>query len=357
MSAIGPVGYKLLRQTNYYYFSSSAVLLYEYMVTLPDEITCVWMKKWTLTAFLVLAIRYFMIMTAVSNIFQMMGILCLSTTWMVSILQIMDYLPSTAFAALRIYALCPSKRRLVGLVLVLGLAPMVCNGISTGTTEFIAEAGIAGKSDRYCYMPVKPSAFTSRFFTDYSICKSQFSSTPDQDQTKSTRLNMLAGDYTSQGAILIQDIVVLVITWSSTYRQWKNGQAVGIAMSLTTCLLRDGTAYFLVMLSLNVAQIAIFDPYDGQVLGPFVNAVPLMLASRFILNLRQANEPIEREAPSQPWSSAVFKRSAVPIGNISEPLDIGNDDVHTDDEGEYEAEGSETAHVSMDSEPSEPQNV
>ena len=64
-------------------------------------------------------------------------------------------------------------------------------------------------------------------------------------QTATSRLGLclsssLLGEFVTLGALLLQDVLVLGLTWIKTYRQWRDSRRANIFPSLSQCLLRDG---------------------------------------------------------------------------------------------------------------------
>ncbi|EKM52015.1 uncharacterized protein PHACADRAFT_199517 [Phanerochaete carnosa HHB-10118-sp] len=45
-------------------------------------------------------------------------------------------------------------------------------------------------------------------------------------------------------SLVLADTTVLVLTWMKTFRHWREARRI-IRASLATCLLRDGTIYFM----------------------------------------------------------------------------------------------------------------
>ena len=54
-------------------------------------------------------------------------------------------------------------------------------------------------------------------------------------------LLMNLGLWSARACLLAADVTVVVLTWLKTVRQWRVARSLDIKMSLTTCLLRDGT--------------------------------------------------------------------------------------------------------------------
>lgn len=46
--------------------------------------------------------------------------------------------------------------------------------------------------------------------------------------------------YTTRAAMMLADILVVVITWIKTFKEWNTARQLKLSLSVTTCLLRDG---------------------------------------------------------------------------------------------------------------------
>ncbi|EKM57690.1 uncharacterized protein PHACADRAFT_182150 [Phanerochaete carnosa HHB-10118-sp] len=253
------------------------------------------------------------------------------------ILTAISYFPVTLSFALRVFALWPDKRALAGVVFTLGLAPVITNGEDMGWAA-----------------------------TSYS---SPLKLTITTWITPSLRLlihvTALPGDFVAQGAMLTQEILVIGLTWARTYRQWREAQHIGVpvlwnqAPTSPTNIAHhrynifchharfecnpDGDllcAFFVDNAHPVDAEISP-QPSKGEIIGGIMNTMPLVLTSRFILNLRQLSEPSEERSFRQPWSSSIFRVSPGTLGNISEPLDLGEYNAYEDNDGEAASEGVE----------------
>ncbi|RDX49773.1 hypothetical protein OH76DRAFT_511381 [Lentinus brumalis] len=88
--------------------------------------------------------------------------------------------------------------------------------------------------------------------------------------------------------VLLGDVLVLFITWHSTYRMWRDGRTARFRASLSTLLLRDGTIYFIVILILSALQLLFLFVNDVRnIETTFADTLMPLLISRLILNLRE----------------------------------------------------------------------
>ncbi|EKM54310.1 uncharacterized protein PHACADRAFT_258091 [Phanerochaete carnosa HHB-10118-sp] len=152
--------------------------------------------------------------------------------------------------------------------------------------------------------------------------------------------------YVSRGSSIVADTIVLVLTWIKTFGHWRDVRRANIGVSLTTCLLRDGTIYFIALLVINIAQPLTYNfsadlspvgVFVASPVGAFVAVLPPVLINRFMINLRT----VESEVPDcsvsvtdwqQGQSTLQFERSMNRLGNIGGPLYDGWSDEPYNDE-------------------------
>ncbi|EKM50966.1 uncharacterized protein PHACADRAFT_199792 [Phanerochaete carnosa HHB-10118-sp] len=131
---------------------------------------------------------------------------------------------------------------------------------------------------------------------------------------------------------IIIDLLVVIATWRRTFQYWKDISRSQCPPTISACLLRDGTVYFFALLLVNIAQILTRSPTLAPV-SPLTTAMPPILVSRFMLNLRQVrSEPSTQSCSAviptfEPTlSSADYGAFTSIIGNIGEPLVHGCDE-------------------------------
>ncbi|KAI0758527.1 hypothetical protein BC629DRAFT_1550788 [Irpex lacteus] len=82
--------------------------------------------------------------------------------------------------------------------------------------------------------------------------------------------------------VLLSDMGVLLITWTKTFGSIRQLRKMHIA-SVTECLVRDGTLYFIAMLGLNICALVV---QDLTLILSVVHTISAVLISRFLLDLR-----------------------------------------------------------------------
>ncbi|KAI0803011.1 hypothetical protein BC629DRAFT_89367 [Irpex lacteus] len=91
-------------------------------------------------------------------------------------------------------------------------------------------------------------------------------------------------------AVILGDILVLAVTWFKTARLYNEARRQRKNFPLATMLFRDGTLYFVILLTLNILQIIEANVpvlLSMDVSEPFQEVLPSIIICRFILNLRQ----------------------------------------------------------------------
>ncbi|KAI8978294.1 hypothetical protein BD414DRAFT_150706 [Trametes punicea] len=104
--------------------------------------------------------------------------------------------------------------------------------------------------------------------------------------------------YTIAGRVclIVGDMIVLAITWHSTFGIAKAVSIMRMRMSLTNAILKDGTLYFVCLLILNVVNIIINAIPNSSAVSAFQDPITSILVSRFLLNLRDTLGNNERSS-------------------------------------------------------------
>ncbi|GJE85359.1 hypothetical protein PsYK624_014380 [Phanerochaete sordida] len=258
--------------------ATGVLLLYEYALTLPQEFETVWRRKWNATSLLLLLIRWTMVLLGVCSFLQpiqksLVSPRCNIRIWILTIVRIICWAEIDFFIAFRLSAIWGHNRLLFAAIFVLGLAPVITNTISASISL-------------PAYSPHLPGCF---YKLRIAIPPSNFE--------RSWKMYLCHEKYTH------------------TTRCHRAGSHMG-------------TGYFFVLFALNVAQIAVFNSQHA-LLTQFLQAIPLILASRFMMNLRQLGNRADWDTEAQPWtnySTVVFNPNAsYTLGNIGQYLDLGDE--------------------------------
>ncbi|OCH90647.1 hypothetical protein OBBRIDRAFT_793088 [Obba rivulosa] len=203
------------------------------------------------------------------------------------------------FSAIRIYTITAGNWLLASVVFTLSIVPM-----ATNTYGFFAS---------YVFQIVQ-------FPGDIAECTLGRTISPDVilDLTIVTRT-----------CAITADVILLATTWVKTYSSWRSAKRNKISCPLTTMLLKDGTLYFFVLLSLNVISIAgVSTNVFIDTAGSFATPLQAIIVSHFLINLRQVargpqngNSEDTGGATSCPANSSL--RFISFIDNMGEHLDHG----------------------------------
>ncbi|EKM50963.1 uncharacterized protein PHACADRAFT_212866 [Phanerochaete carnosa HHB-10118-sp] len=131
---------------------------------------------------------------------------------------------------------------------------------------------------------------------------------------------------------ILADLLVVIVTWRSTFQHWKKISRPLSTATISSCLLRDGTIYFLALLLVNVAEVLTHHPTFNPV-SVLLTSMPPVLVNRFMLNLRQVHFKSSFQSYSAVIPSFHPRHSETDygtftsiIGNIGEPLLHGYDE-------------------------------
>ncbi|KAI0740828.1 hypothetical protein C8Q76DRAFT_689554 [Earliella scabrosa] len=142
----------------------------------------------------------------------------------------------------------------------------------------------------------------------------------------------------SKAATIAADAILIVLTWIKTYGIHKVSAQLEIRTPLATLLLRDGTAYFIILLSIQV--VIIVSRQNGSQTSIWIfwsyfdQTFTVIFLSRFMLNLRglyfsdSNGSRGEGLTSRQAISNLCFTRSFV-VGNLGALLSLPSFETHS----------------------------
>ncbi|KAH9889273.1 hypothetical protein C8Q73DRAFT_654019 [Cubamyces lactineus] len=289
--------YPRLLTENYCIIASSALLWFDFALTLPTEYRRIWKRRFTGATIVYLLTRY---IAVIERIFFVLEVLvwnstdpvfrCGGITHTDDTLLFLNYLAFSAFTCLRVYGVWGRDWKPLLIVLPLTLVKPICT---------IYEATR--------YIPVQAGPPFGCVYI-YTIA----------DTSVATKATTIAAD-----AILI------VLTWIKTFGIKRDSMQAGVRAPLATLVLRDGTAYFLILLVIQLVTIIsnqvslsltiwLVWPYFDQVLT-------VIFLSRFMLDLRGlyfADRAGREAETSLHWSDVQFHgfTAANVVGNLGATL-------------------------------------
>ncbi|RPD59958.1 hypothetical protein L227DRAFT_575959 [Lentinus tigrinus ALCF2SS1-6] len=281
------------------------LVLCEYFVHLPREVELFWKRRVTGASVLFLSNRYLMPLSELVQILTygpMSEKSCANITDIIPAITLLPYFPWAAFSALRTYALCGRHFGLpVGiLVLLLSSVPIGVNFVDYRWLSSTADPVLG------CLEQVAEPPHLRKNFT-----------------------------IASRTCLIASDLVVLCVTWRATYRATRLARVTGKKSkdTFSGTLLRDGTIYFLTLVTLNtlhllftVLSIASNTPIAVSYITIFTEPITSILVSRFILNLQEVNQTISPELTSLSagQSSIYFTKTRI-IGSLGSSLPFPSD--------------------------------
>lgn len=270
--------------------AASAFILYEYVISMNNEVEFVWKSRPGASSILLLSLRWTLLAQAVMILLPSPSIEECSTRTVIQLVPTLLGLIQTAvFSALRVFAISDHNRYVFGVVLLLGLTPVVLN------THALIKHGV-------------PVGYISKRVQDSFVCN------PPTPELLTAAIGYAYG---GRLPLIISESLVVGLTWAKTYRVFLTGHRLGVASSLTTCLLRDGSLYFIIFLIINVASIVLLmHPTTGPI-SPVLDIIPPVLTARFIMNLRFAAVTPSYSAPPQMSRHTLCFAQAQPISTIS----------------------------------------
>ncbi|RDX46396.1 hypothetical protein OH76DRAFT_1420278 [Lentinus brumalis] len=114
----------------------------------------------------------------------------------------------------------------------------------------------------------------------------------------------------TRSSVIIGDMIVLGVSWYKTYSTWRVAKSAAIKASFAATILRDGTIYFLMFLTINILHLVF------SLKGLFTDSIVIfqdpiisILVSRFILNLRDIDTSGGPSTLTQPGGASQWNQS------------------------------------------------
>lgn len=292
-----------INTTTYVEYCAACLVAYEFVITFAQEVSVVWGRKFTATSLLLLGVRWVMVVAPIITIVPWPDTWCPEIYFLNGGIFIASTALVAIFSALRVYALWRDSRfrhLLTVIVFLLSAVPVATN--------------IFGMSRTVAANLVLPP------YTE--ICTDAIHVSPKVNE---------ALLYFTRSSVIAADVLVLVLTWARSFRQFREMRALKLSSSVTTVLLRDGTVYFLTLLIMNILLLVTFTASglsEGGQIDTVLQVMPPVLVQRFMLNLRGLNRTADSTHASDrglPSASVAFVVPSGFLGNIGEPLDHGED--------------------------------
>ncbi|KAI0710721.1 hypothetical protein C8Q76DRAFT_798256 [Earliella scabrosa] len=254
--------YHILVIENYCVIATTTLLWFDFGLTFTTEVRRIWRRKFSGATLVYLLMRY----TAfIERVFYTLEVLiwnssdqtCGGITHTDDVLIILNYLGFAAFTTLHVYGVWGRDSKLFLIVPLTLVRPIL---YSIEAASYVP--GQAGPPlGCVYYMTISDKSLAHcRFYT------------------------------TSRAATVASDTTLLVLIWIKTYGIHKDSVRLGIRTPLATLLLRDGTAYSIVLLLFQILMIVsgqIGEPSIVFFVWPYFDQVlRAIMLTRFMLDLR-----------------------------------------------------------------------
>ncbi|KAI0694612.1 hypothetical protein BC835DRAFT_1306237 [Cytidiella melzeri] len=258
-------GLQAIQVGNFINIALMFVVLYDVVITFGQEIEVIWCygtrgKNTIAASILFLANRYLAILYGIVGFVAgtvPLTTTCTAVTRLTEAIVLGLILCFALISAYRVYALQVWKCQLLAaLVFLLNLVPFTIN--------------------LYAFTRYTPAAIGPSF----SPCAVIDPLAPalEIQFVRACRLSAIAAD-----------ALVLLLTLAKTVPNWIEARKLKIAVPLSTALIQDGSAYFCVLLIMNIFQMITFAVWETEFLTTFIYILTPVLSCRLILNLRQVN--------------------------------------------------------------------
>ncbi|KAH9889400.1 hypothetical protein C8Q73DRAFT_707436 [Cubamyces lactineus] len=268
---------KTLINESYYTFAAFALLSFEYVITLDREVRLVWGRKVTGATVLFVLNRYWLFLeyiTQVVTTFPISEKSCNVVGYMAIVGNAGPPFVWAAFSALRGYALS-GRRFWVALAILLFYVPhitLTCiyytrlvPALAPPPFNCLLASHIAEDTWIQWVLSILTALITAlKYCYSFTIA--------------------------SRTCLIVGDLIVLAVTWQSTFNIARAARMARMRVSLTYSLLTDGTLYFVCLLILNVVNIVVNVVDNTSAVSAFQDPITSILVSRFLLNLRDVHD-------------------------------------------------------------------
>ncbi|GJE98283.1 hypothetical protein PsYK624_145090 [Phanerochaete sordida] len=282
-------------------YAMAVLSIYEFFINLDLEVATAWRRKATVSSVLLLSIRWCMLAYGV------LTLACMAPAVLAAGLNIAGFAQAALFSALRVHALANGH-------LVLSAAVFVLNLVPVGTNIFRDLHYVCESSDGIYFLGLTPWA--------HPIICTFYNADRGWDI-----INPPPVSFSTRCSLVLADVIVLLVTWAKTFDQWRSSHRLNVHLPVTTCLMRDGTGYFIVLLGMNIIDLTGVVTSIWQIVGlnGIIVYLPPIIISRFLLTLRDCTNDCGVDA-SLPLSSPSVRFAAQSTsGNIGALLDYTRD--------------------------------
>lgn len=289
--------------------AATILLYYDYLLTLPDEIRCIWKRKFSFATVLFFVNRYVTLLYRTLMIIQMLpwsslpedqaDTLCNGILRFNEVLTILLEVTVATFMSLRMYAIWSSDRRIFALVMLLSLVQPVVNIYYYTKLQIVAVPPPFTGCAETVLLPDAASSALSIFNRVFAISS---------------------------------DAVILILTWVKTAGIMRHFHSLKIQTSLVNMLFRDGTVYFVFLLILNVVNLIAIKEQAFGAIPALTDVITSILISRFMLNLRSVYTASDSDISSSfhPSKFSDIRFVNTIVGNLGAPLNTGAATDHSD---------------------------
>ncbi|KAI0818721.1 hypothetical protein BC629DRAFT_1463743 [Irpex lacteus] len=286
---------------NYLNISANVLYLFDGIITIRQEVHVIWSRKWTVMSWLYALTRYNAAVNSILFLVPVTSLVsCKMGQYLSTAVMLMQFLCFALFSALRVYALSDGRYLTAVIVFALNLVPVATNLFICTITLIVEDSDVCTS--------IPALSVKTQFLL-----------------TLTTRI-----------AVILGDVLVLAVTWMKTAYVYKEALQLNLWAPYATILFRDGTIYFIGLLTLNVLDVLEFSIptlWTLDIVQPFFIILPPMVVCHFILNLRQI-----KSSGGSSISGDQAARLQSFIGNIGQPLRTEAEEMDEDGDNEDPAD-------------------
>ncbi|CAL1699206.1 unnamed protein product [Somion occarium] len=307
--------------TTFSYAAVVCLILYDHLLTINEEINCIWRRKFSVASAIFVINRYLLL--ALALIIGLEFMQESNNSILVSRCRALDitanaigYVLSATFAAftvLRIYAIL---ERSISAAIIL----------ATVNTLFLVATIIFITTQFY--------DVSLRVQLPYLACANTVAVPGHGYDQFTSFLSADARNVTLDIIWITAELLTLGLTASKTFKLTRESHQLGVHVTVTSLLLRDGSIQFLTVLCINIIDVIMTVTSPIIFVSIFTYVLQSILLSHMFFHLRQVHLSSHSSVNSSSFAASNLHFASMVVGNLGAPLH----NIFTESHEEIEAE-------------------
>ncbi|KAL4247832.1 hypothetical protein ABKN59_007542 [Abortiporus biennis] len=246
--------------SNYFTVSAYLVVLYDIIITFDEEVLHIWKGKFSVVTVIFFINRYAGLVNSVGGLYNVLfansASSCIVTNFINQISLLILGIASPIFNAYRAWVICNHSWSLFISIILFGIVSPIFIGVQLSIMEF---------------------AYMLPLAAPYAICLWNY---------KGNLKILRAVEVSCRVSSVMFELITLLAILVKHFKHWRSQVRLGIKTSYAELLIRDGSLYFGVILTLNIVVMITDEVLAdvGNPLSSFVAPVTCICISRLIIS-------------------------------------------------------------------------